>query len=93
MADRSKLLSITVRNIGCIGPQGLILLCYKKPRMQQGHRGRDRARWVAIWRRRVAIECGLCRSVRTGSASGRVARLSAGWVEVDVGCLERPRVA
>jgi hypothetical protein len=56
----------------------LILLCYKNPWRQQGHRGRDRARWVAIWRRRVAIECGLCRSVRTGSASGRVVGLHMG---------------
>ena len=23
MSDRSKLLSITIRNLGCIGPQGL----------------------------------------------------------------------
>src|ERR1019366_7008466 len=56
----------------------LILLCYKKPRRQQGHLGRERARWVAIWRRRVAIEDGLCRSVRTGSAAGRVAGLRTG---------------
>jgi hypothetical protein len=47
----------------------IILLCYKNPRKQQGHLGRERARWVAIWRRRVAIEDGLCRSVRTGSAA------------------------
>jgi hypothetical protein len=56
----------------------LILLCYKNPRRQQGQRGRERARWVAIWRRRVAMECGLCRSVRTGSASGRVVGLYTG---------------
>jgi hypothetical protein len=49
----------------------IVLLCYKVMRRQQGHRGSDRARWVAIRRRRVAIECGLCRSVLTGSASGR----------------------
>ena len=49
----------------------LILLCYKATRRQQGQRGRDRARWVAIRRRRVAIECGLCRSVLGGRASGR----------------------
>jgi hypothetical protein len=53
----------------------LVLLCYKKPRRQQGHLGRERARWVAIWRRTVAIEYGLCLSVRTGSAAGRVAAL------------------
>ena len=47
----------------------LVLLCYKCGRRQQGHLGRERARWVAIWRRRVAMECGLCRSVLTGSAS------------------------
>ncbi|MGA3317493.1 MAG: hypothetical protein ABSC64_13770, partial [Candidatus Korobacteraceae bacterium] len=40
----------------------LVLLCYKKPRRQQGHLGRERAKWVAIRRRRVAIEDGLCRS-------------------------------
>jgi hypothetical protein len=56
----------------------LVLLCYKNPRRQQGQRGRERARWVAIWRRRVAMECGLCRSVRTGSASGRVVGLYTG---------------
>ena len=56
----------------------LVLLCYKKPRRQQGHLGRERARWVEIWRRRVAIEDGLCRSVRTGSAARRVAGLRTG---------------
>jgi len=56
----------------------LVLLCYKKPRRQQGHLGRERAKWVAIRRRRVAIEDGLCRSVRTGSAAGRVAGLHTG---------------
>jgi hypothetical protein len=34
----------------------LVLLCYKNPRRQQGHRGRDLARWVAIRLRRVAID-------------------------------------
>src|SRR5271157_3158369 len=47
----------------------LVLLCYKNWRRQQGHLGRERARWVAIWRRRVAMECGLCRSVLIGSAT------------------------
>src|ERR1035441_2660713 len=51
--------------------RALVLLCYKCGRRQQGHLGRERARWVAIWRRRVAMECGLCRSVLTGSASWR----------------------
>jgi hypothetical protein len=46
----------------------LVLLCYKKWRRQQGHLGRERAKWVAIWRRRVAMECGLCRSGLIGSA-------------------------
>ena len=55
-----------------------VLLCYKRRRRQQGRRGRDRARWVAMWRRRVAIEWGLCRSVLTGSASGCESRLQAG---------------
>lgn len=54
----------------CDADDHLVLLCYKW-RRQQGHRGRDRAKWVAIRRRRVAIEYGLCRSVLTGSASGR----------------------
>jgi len=57
---------------------GLLLLCYKKSRRQQGHLGRERARWVAIWRRRVAMECGLCRSVLTGSATGLRAVWQAG---------------
>ena len=56
----------------------LILLCYKCGRRQQGHLGRERARWVAIWRRRVAMECGLCRSVLTGSASWRGASWQSG---------------
>ena len=56
----------------------LLLLCYKKSRRQQGHLGRERARWVAILRRTVAIEQGLCRSVRTGRAAGRVAALHMG---------------
>ena len=25
MADRSKLVSITIRNLGCVGPEGLIV--------------------------------------------------------------------
>jgi len=56
----------------------LVLLCYKKPRQQQGQRGRERARWVASWRRRVAMECGLCRSVLTGSPAGPEAGRHAG---------------
>ena len=48
----------------------LVLLCYKNWRRQQGHLGRERARRVAIWRRRVAMECGLWRSVLIGSATG-----------------------
>ena len=28
--------------------EALVLLCYKKPRRQQGHLSRERARWVAI---------------------------------------------
>jgi hypothetical protein len=34
----------------------LVLLCYKKPRKQHGHRGSERARWVAIWRRKDAMD-------------------------------------
>ncbi len=56
----------------------VVLLCYKKGRRQQGHRGSERARWVAIWRRRVAMECGLCRSVLMGSATGLGAAGQAG---------------
>lgn len=37
----------------------LVLLCYKKSRRQQGHRGRERARCAASWQRRVAMEQGL----------------------------------
>jgi hypothetical protein len=50
----------------------LVLLCYKKSRRQQGHLGRERARCAASWQRRVAMEYGLCRSVRAGSAAGGV---------------------
>jgi hypothetical protein len=56
----------------------LILLCYKNGRRQHGHLGKERARWVAIWRRREAMECGLCRSVRIGSAAGLGATGQAG---------------
>ena len=56
----------------------IVLLCYKNFRKQHGHLGRERARWVAIWRRTEAIEYGLCRSVRTGSAAGCVAGLHTG---------------
>jgi hypothetical protein len=34
----------------------LVLLCYKRRCRQQGHLGRDRARWVAICRCRVAMD-------------------------------------
>jgi signal transduction histidine kinase len=52
--------------------KSLVLLCYKKSRRQQGHLGRERARCAASWQRRVAMEYGLCRSVRAGSAAGGV---------------------
>lgn len=45
----------------------------KKSRRQRGHLGRERARCAAICWRRVAMEYGLCRSVRVGSAARRVA--------------------
>jgi len=48
----------------------VVLLCYKKPRKQQGQRGKDRARWVAMERRRVAMESGRCRSGRSGRSAG-----------------------
>src|SRR5271165_4367424 len=60
-------------HVWCLGgiysDSPLVLLCYKNWRRQQGHLGRERARWVAIWRRRVAMECGVCRSVLIGSAT------------------------
>jgi CRISPR-associated endonuclease/helicase Cas3 len=34
----------------------LVLLCYKNPRRQHGQRGSEWARWVAIWRRSVAMD-------------------------------------
>ena len=57
-----------VRDIHYEPPE--LLVCYKNGNKQQGHLGRERARWVAIWRRRLAMECGLCRSVLIGSAAG-----------------------
>jgi hypothetical protein len=71
----------------------IVLLCYKYACRQQGHLGRERARCVARWRRRVAMDRGLCRSVRTGSASGRVVGGHTGYGKLDVGHLEWPRVA
>src|ERR1035438_3489307 len=67
----------------------LILLCYKNWRRQQGHLGRERARWVAIWRRRVAMECGLWRSVLIGSATGFRTVWQAGWAKLEVGGPQR----
>src|SRR3954466_9340835 len=52
-----------------------------KARRQQGHRGRRRVSATARWRRRVAIEAGLCRSGRTGGAPGAVAGPSLGGGE------------
>jgi SRSO17 transposase len=34
----------------------LVLLCYKVTRRQQGHLGKERARWVAICQRRVVMD-------------------------------------
>jgi hypothetical protein len=45
----------TVYTDSAVGYDNLVLLCYKKSRRQQGHLGRERARWVAIWRCTVAI--------------------------------------
>ncbi len=59
-------------------PACIVLLCHKNGCRQQGHLGSERARWVAIWRRRVAMECGLCRSVLMGSATGLGAAGQAG---------------
>src|SRR5215212_11936916 len=50
--------------------------------MQQGHRGRRRVRATARWRRRVAIEPGLCRSGRTGGVAGAVAGRPLGGPEL-----------
>jgi hypothetical protein len=33
---------------------------YINPRGQHGQRGKERVTWIAIWRRRVAMERGLC---------------------------------
>ena len=83
-----------LRDLGLKKPGAiLILLCYKKPRRQHGQRGSERVRWVAICRRRVAMDSGLCRSVRTGSASGLVVGLHGWYANLDIGCLEWPRVA
>jgi hypothetical protein len=56
----------------------LVLLCHKKSRRQQGHLGRERARCAVSWQRRLAMEYGLGRSVRAGSAAGRVAAFGIG---------------
>src|ERR1700723_2114733 len=37
----------------------LVLLCHKRSLRQQGHLGRERTRWDAIRRRRMAIERGI----------------------------------
>src|SRR5208337_3062291 len=66
-----------------------VLLCYKNWRRQQGHLGRERARWVAIWRRRVAMECGLCRSVLIGSATRFRPVWQAGKAKWEVGGTQR----
>jgi hypothetical protein len=54
--------------------QGLILLCYKRWTPQDGHRhswqSRDRARMM----RKVAMECGLCRSGRIRASGLEVGR-------------------
>jgi hypothetical protein len=63
------------RRVLWVASVSLVLLCYKKSRRQQGHRGRERARCAASWQRRVAMEDGLCRSVRAGSAAGGVSGL------------------
>jgi hypothetical protein len=49
------LASIPATDYGKVLP-ALILLCYKRRCRQQGHLGRDRARCVAICRRRVAMD-------------------------------------
>jgi transposase len=46
-----------LRDLRCLlHYRNLVLLCYKRRWRQQGHLGRERARWVAICRRRVAMD-------------------------------------
>ncbi len=45
--------------------EGLILLCYKRRRQQNGQQGSCRRSALAILIRSVAIELALCRSART----------------------------
>lgn len=52
----------------------LVLLCYKRSAPQKGQRQIWRSSERASSMRKVAIECGLCRSGRK-----RAARLEVGW--------------
>jgi hypothetical protein len=47
----------------------LVLLCYKNPDPQKGQAWSCRRMWRAMVARRVAMEIGLCRSARMGSAA------------------------
>ena len=47
-------------------------LCFVVRALQQGHRGKIATRASINRRRMVAMECGMCRSGRSGSASGSV---------------------
>jgi hypothetical protein len=48
----------------------LVLLCYKRRAQQKGQQGSCWMRTLAILMRRVAMDCGLCRSARTRRAAG-----------------------
>ncbi len=48
----------------------LVLLCYKRRTQQKGQQGSCWMRTLAILMRRVAMDCGLCRSARTRRAAG-----------------------
>lgn len=59
--DQSGILRVAgevdvARGIDSKSGRRIVLLCYKCGRRQQGHLGSERAKWVAIWRRRVAME-------------------------------------
>src|ERR1700692_5133414 len=51
----------------------LVLLCYKRREQQNGQHGSCWSRARAILMRRVAMDCGLCRSARARRAAGQEA--------------------
>jgi len=48
----------------------LVLLCHKRRTQQNGQQGSRLSRNLASLMRRVAIECGLCRSARMRRTAG-----------------------